>query len=351
MRSVGWTASERWWSACFTEPLAGLIERLEACNIVVEDIVVDTLLLGGSIDADRGSGTHGLALLDERHISLAVLNSSSGELAQIHNAASPATPDVEQVKRQIAGVALSSAASCAHWKVLTYRAEGVPAELLQAFAADGVTAEAVDRPASLELIHNAALSADVAVNLRSGALASPGQWLPVQRRLQRCAVALAVFLLIFCVRLRFQNLACVHGAEELRPLRSAVYAEVYPGESAPPEAALRLRSERIKLEGLTDATGGDGGEPRRPGSAVLEFMQGVAEHIPAKLKLHVTELMADDESMTVAGRTSSHGAAGDLVQALNRAPGLAAEPPRTKLRKDGTVDFRMTIVRSTEADD
>ena len=77
------------------------------------------------------------------------------------------------------------------------------------------------------------------------------------------------------------------------------------------------------------------------GRQPLELLLRLTEHIPPNLKLHVTNIVVDDTNFKIVGQTTDHGAAGHLVQALNEMTGCEVDPPRTKLRKDRTVEFQI----------
>ena len=84
---------------------------------------------------------------------------------------------------------------------------------------------------------------------------------------------------------------------------------------------------------------------RASGLASLELLHTITANVPPKTKLHVDEVLLDEAGVRVSGQTTSHNAAGEIVQRLNTVAGLAVDPPRTKLRRDKTVDFRLHVRR------
>lgn len=132
----------------------------------------------------------------------------------------------------------------------------------------------------------------------------------------------------------------------LQPEIAEAYAAAFAGASPPPGAAIRLRSERIKLQGLT---GTDHSSPvlNTAGLIAFELLHAATAAIPPGMKLNLSEVIIEEDELRFAGQTTSHEAAGDWVSALNQAGTLTAEPPRTKLRPDKTVDFRIRATRAT----
>jgi hypothetical protein len=140
------------------------------------------------------------------------------------------------------------------------------------------------------------------------------------------------------------------AAAALRPERDRIYASVFPGATPPPGAALRVQSERIKLSGLTEE-GGPALPAQTSGLAALEVLHTVSASIPEQMRLFVQEIVLEPGEVRLSGLTTSHEAAGEFVQAMNKLSDLEVEPPRTKLRPDKTVDFRMTARRKGEVDE
>jgi hypothetical protein len=158
-------------------------------------------------------------------------------------------------------------------------------------------------------------------------------------------MAAALLLFATAIQLTLQNHKYGKSFDQLNALRADVYAGVFPGVPTPAGAAFRLRSECIKLEGLTQQGPIERSDLTPDSLQAFDLLHDVTVAIPAELKLYVTEISLDDGGIRLAGQTTSHAAAGDLVRRLNAVPGIAVHPPRTKLRKDHTVDFRIRATR------
>ena len=211
----------------------------------------------------------------------------------------------------------------------------------------GCSIDVVSTPVALRQLQDAAAHADGPPNLRQGELASPSRWLPIWKRLNWCVAAVAIFLVVLGVRLRADNMRYNEAVRDLLPLRAGIYENVFPDETPPPTAALRLRSECIKLEGLTERGDSTRPDPNSSGLAAFQLLHIVMANMPASLRLHVREITLDSLGLRFSGQTTGHGVAGDLVQQLNQVPGITVDPARTKMRKDGTVDFLIRVTRNT----
>jgi hypothetical protein len=128
-----------------------------------------------------------------------------------------------------------------------------------------------------------------------------------------------------------------------------LYASAFPGQPVPPGAALRLRSERLKLAALTGPA--DLASKPEDALATLQILHAVNTHIPENMKLFINEIVLEPDELHLAGQTTSHDAAGLLVKSLNQSPGLEADPPRTKLRPDKTTDIRLVARKKVEPND
>jgi hypothetical protein len=153
------------------------------------------------------------------------------------------------------------------------------------------------------------------------------------------------------IHLRVERTSYAATIDHLTARRTQIYQRAFPEKAVPPGAALRLRSECIKLEGLTERATIETPDLKPSSLETFDLLHDVTAAIPADLKLHVNEIQVDDRGIRLAGQTTSHTAAGKLVQELSAIPSLTVEPPRTKLRKDRTVDFRIRAERGNHGND
>jgi hypothetical protein len=198
-----------------------------------------------------------------------------------------------------------------------------------------------DVPSGVMRLLEAAGRATDLPDFRTGPLTRPGRTDQVRRRLRHCAVVLAVLLMVLGVRFEGAIAALESATVGLRPERDRLYAEVFPSEAASAGAAMRIRSERKKLEGMTDAKF-TAENVHIAGLELLSLWSRIVARLPSDLRLNISELSLEQGVVRIAGRTRSHTEAGRLVQSMNAIEQLDAEPPRTKLLRDGTVDFRLS---------
>jgi hypothetical protein len=158
-------------------------------------------------------------------------------------------------------------------------------------------------------------------------------------------------MLLIGTSLRIDNRRYETAASELRPLGEAAYTRVFPDAVVPVGASLRLRSERISVEGLTQGSGPGVAAVRDSALETFQLLHAVTANVPPEVKLHVDEITLDSQGLKLAGRTTSHHAAGELVRTLNLNTDLSVAPPRTKLRTDKTVDFSIRATRGDAEDD
>lgn len=323
-----------------TEPIRSLLATLEQCDVFVESVQVDALFTDGVGETTQEAGAVGRLLIDESHATVAIFGSASAAPTVVRSVVTD-SQDASAATRHVVDTLVTSPLPCNEWQVLSLHGDDGQSDVTTALLQSGFNAVELPSRESIQRTLDGAAMRDPAINLRRGELTYAGRWSSVQRRGVTCLAALALLLVAFGVKLRIENIRIAHGLDELRPKRSEIYAQVYPGETVPPEAALRLRSERIKLEGLTDDGRDTGIKSSDNGLALFSWLSGIVEQISADLKVNVTEILVDRRSVRLSGRTTSHGKAGELVQAINNVPPLAADPPQTKLRQDRTVDFRI----------
>ena len=328
----------------FTEALHAFLDELENNHICVDLVMVDALLLSQNRDIRSGMKERGFLLIDRERITIVLPSDRQCDVEPCRTLGLPSDQPTGFVQNRVLNTVLMLHKPCVEWHLLPLSTRDDLAEITGAIESEVGRVRVHSEQSALAWILDAATIAENAIDLRRGELASARRWAPIHRRILGCAVAAATFLLILAIRLCIDNLSYAAAANELRPLRNQIYQTVFPDADPSPAAALRLRSERIKLEALTDR--GDVKARDLSSSALdtFELLHKVMAHIPVDLKVHVNDIVLDDQGIRLAGQTTGHGAAGDLVRQLNKAPGLTVDPPRTKLRKDGTVDFRVRAV-------
>lgn len=334
-----------------TEPLSGLLAELERSRVFVEAIYVDALVLSDCGAPETEPGGSGIILLDAGHMTLTGFNSTSDGPTVVRSVVLSSESGSSAADHVVTAIDILPV-SFRHWHVLDLGSGDEVCRVRDVVAEAGFGATCTFRAESAQRLLDAAATDGHEVDLRRDRLSFPGRWASVQRRLTACLATVLVLLVVIGFKFRIDNTVVARGIDALVPIRNEIYAQAFPGQTPPPEAALRLRSERIKLEGLTHQ--GDEKTEIRSGNGLqlFELMHEILNQLPDDLKIAISEILLDERALSFKGRTTSHGQAGKLVHALNQIPTISAEPPNTKLRKDQTVDFRINArVQRTPTND
>lgn len=325
--------------AVCTEPLRSFLNQLESERILVHSVHVDSML---SLDCDEKEGgrqASGEALLDLGRLSLHIPHSEGADGA---NGRTMLLGEARRDSAILTNICTLMATSCVpimNWRILTLSSEADSNEVSDMLQSAGATTTMYSSDGSIDLLMEAAAAAPESLNLRRGALRFAGRWDKVLQQATRCAVCIAVLIASITLTGFVTAHRLSRGVEGMRPIKSELYQQVFPKTTMPPGAALRVRSERIKLQALTRQGGVSVAPFNKAPMDPLAGLHDIAAVIPKDLRLFVTELVVDEDGATMAGRTIAHSAVGDLVQALNTISGMQFDPPRTKLRPDKTVDF------------
>lgn len=323
-----------------TEPLYGLLAELERGRIFVEAIYVDAMVLSASEGHAADTDGSGVILLDDRHMTFAGFNHTSDGPVVVRSVVLPSESGFVSADQVVTAIAILPV-SFPHWHVLDLSSGEQVRRVRDVLAEAGLGVTRTSRDESVQRILDAAAKSGHDVDLRRDSLSFSGRWASVRRRLTACLATLLVLLAVLGFKFRIDNSVVAKSIDGLVPIRNGIYVQAFPGQAPPPEAALRLRSERIKLEGLTDRGDTKSDIQSGNGLQLFELMHDILNQIPGDLKIAISEVLLDERTVSFTGRTTSHGQAGRLVSALNQIPAISAEPPNTKLRKDKTVDFRI----------
>ena len=128
-----------------------------------------------------------------------------------------------------------------------------------------------------------------------------------------------------------------------------LYTQSFPGRPVPPGIALRIASERIRLEGLTRSANPDSTRNALlPAQTVPEELRHLIAAIPTDVRLFVQDLQLDDHHLTLRGTARSHAEAERIASALRDAHGWVPSPPRSDVRRGGGVGFALHARRGTD---
>lgn len=160
--------------------------------------------------------------------------------------------------------------------------------------------------------------------------------------LTRPAAVLAVFLAALVVH---QHVHRVQVADTLRALDAAMaqeYQRVFPDADVPAGPALRLASERLRLERLTRTESKNAKATdviNRDRLAPLSILRDWGALLPDDLRIHVVEASVDDHAVSLLGQTREHRDAERVSECLDRLASWSARPPHTSRLKSGGVEF------------
>ncbi|MCC7291864.1 MAG: hypothetical protein IT449_07375 [Phycisphaerales bacterium] len=305
--------------AVATEPMRALLSAMERQGVSVEHIFVDAVVVG--LQAKEGEGkaaildrrwTRGFTLDDEWPLPL--LFGSSDEHPP--RTSDPRWPSENQ----------------GSWELLDLRETGPLPESDR---------ELVESDAALRRIAHAVCNLEE-TDLRVGALASRGRWSHVEKRAQ-LALTSAILLLVAVLAGLHQKAASLSDqAASLEHAQLQVYRQVYPVEALPPGAALRLASERKRLEGLTRSSEQ---VPDSPAQEPLDAFRGFVAELPPDVRIFLDQIRLDENQMALRGTTAEHRDAERIAEALSRVPGIESRPPRTTRLSEGGVEFSVLARR------
>ncbi|MEK6674123.1 MAG: hypothetical protein AABZ47_00545 [Planctomycetota bacterium] len=214
-------------------------------------------------------------------------------------------------------------------------------------ARDDVASDAVGEPRTLysqdaiDLIAVAAATVS-SPDLRTGALLGRKHRDQVTRLTHHVLIAGILLLITWCTQLVWNQQTLRQHLEAVRAEQLRVYSDVFQATQLPPAAALRLASERIRLEGLTQAKAP---LPNTKTSSPLDGFRDFVAALPDDIRVMLLDARLDEAQWTLRGQTVEHRDAERIVETLNAHAGLQAKPPRTTRLPSGGVEF--TVVAAS----
>lgn len=178
-------------------------------------------------------------------------------------------------------------------------------------------------------------------NLARDALAPPSRRTDLLLAWRRAAVVAAAALLVLSVGLAVHRARLQARIGEIDRWQGAVFTELFPGQTVPAGVAMRLASERKRLEGLTLSSG-----PQMPERTdALAVMHQIVASLPPDLRLDLQEVRIENGNVTLRGRTRDHRGAEQLAAAVNKSGSLQCASPQTERQSDGGVLFYLHAQR------
>ncbi|NUQ11346.1 MAG: hypothetical protein HUU26_03320 [Gemmatimonadaceae bacterium] len=311
-----------------TQPVRQLLTALEREGVTVEHLLVDTVVVASRADDDRV-----ILIRDERWLRGCTVATEGGRDFVLR--ASPA--ELGAVLAEWTG----SDESPRPATVLDLR-RAVPEGSHPPLETH---IESVGRDAAIEQLARAAAGMEDG-DLRVGPLGARGRWSHVEQRAQ-AALAAAILLLVGVLAgLHVRSRALNEQVADLYSAQLKVYGTVFPVDTLPAGAALRLASERKRLEGLTRPSPA---APRGPEAEPLDVFRGFVAALPADVRVYLEQARLDETQVSLRGRTAEHRDAERIVEALGKVPGVVVRPPRTTRLADGGVEFSILARRAGDA--
>lgn len=222
------------------------------------------------------------------------------------------------------------------WKVLDVAAgEAAPVSV------EGVAVDHLAGEAAVDAIVCHLASKNPFVDLAAGTLAGGRSRHTVARLTGQCLAAAIVLALVTAVGMYVKTRQIDGRIVALEEAQGTAYHTVFPAGELPPGAALRLASERIRLEGLTRK--GDASAGLVASGPLVRLREAVAA-LPADVRVLLTESRIDEQQFLLRGQTAEHRDAERIAEAVAAVPGIEVRPPRTTRLKSGGVDFTIVAV-------
>jgi hypothetical protein len=174
------------------------------------------------------------------------------------------------------------------------------------------------------------------IELRRDGLGTPDPYRTVRGPLKFAAIAAAA-LAVACIG-GFSYRACRYDqlAAQQQECQTAIFRQIFPGQSTPLGIRSRLESEHTKLAGLK----GDSMQ-LPPQTSALAVLYDVLAAMPGDVRYRFHEVRLDRQRVYLDGEVLSHGDADKISSGL-RNRGFQVQPPRTQQLSDHDISVRIT---------
>ncbi len=326
-----------------TAPVRKLLDRLAEARVLVESVHPDAFVAPAA--APDINGRHGVILLDASHMALVTHGARRRQPRLLCSRLIGGGAVEESWPTLIDGTRASDVAA---WSVLDLRNDANddrPNRWPDLRITRVGRAEAIDR-----LHRSAAARTHLLPDLRHGPLACTGRWGSLARSALWCTALAAALLLVWTTDLHRQRRQYDEVNHELRARQTAVFEELFPGQAVPRDPALRLASERIRIEGLTRVTPGQADAQASPTDryAALDTLRDLAGRLPDDVRVLLIDWDFDGDQLSLRGRTRDHRDAERIADCVGRVPGIQARPPRTSRLEAGGVEFSIRARRDAD---
>lgn len=175
------------------------------------------------------------------------------------------------------------------------------------------------------------------IDLARGGIGLGGTMHRVQRPLRAAAVAAAVFLLVLSAGMFVRGWQYREIARQHLQAQHEVFRNTFPSQAIPIDVTSRLASEERKLRVLN----GGGAADAPPRASALVILRDTLSHLPAKVRVRLSELRLAEDGVSLKGEARSHADAEALAAAL-QAGGFAVTLPKTEQVGMMGVNFTMS---------
>ncbi len=330
-------------AAVATEPMRRLLDALSRRGVNVESIAIDAVEAPANA-ADEHSSS--VAIVDTRWVRAAVVqgyNAVHGLTAFGIGDEPGCTGITDALQRR----RMIDKEQDGKWLILELAGQNPPRETVKFELERSAQGRSLLADDAVDAIATAVASRPLRLNLRTGALAGRRH---VERTLQlvhQCAVLALALVLLWIGGMELHRRVLTQNLSAVNTARLATYREVFVGKRLPPGAALRLASERIRLEGLTSSReASTGGSSTAPRLDPLDGLRNVVEGLPSDVRVMLLGARLDEKQWTLRGQTMNHRDAERIVEAINSIPGVQCRPPRTTRLRMGGVEF--SIIATTK---
>ena len=312
-----------WGIAVRTDDVSPLVAALDRSGLNVERITLDVF---DALATRVAASANRLIWCDTRHLS--VLDLQAGKVVNLRCVRFRPVDSADDYAQLIESVGISSGEACVPFNLAI--AGRIPHEWLESLRVRlGSTMPTSPAP------HTA--TSVTPFNLARDALRPHRLHSGIIRSGRRCAVAVTIAGLIMMASFLVHSRQTRSELKAITIWEQEQFKRVFPDQPIPGNIALRMTSERRRLEGLTGSGNPQALDLFDAMVALAQFVQA----IPVTLKLDVDELRMSPRGLLLRGRTLDHRGGEQMAAAFSEIPGAACPAPRTERQSDGTVRFAL----------
>lgn len=237
---------------------------------------------------------------------------------------------------------LTDGSTPARWTILDLADVNAAPAIQRALGGDEATVSYVSSDEAANNLACTAVSGPLPVDLRTGSLAARGRWDRVTRLSEQSLLCALLVLMIWIGGMYAHTWTLRAHLAAVATARLETYRRVFDADRLPPGAAMRLASERIRLEGLTSTGRSRVATDPRSRPRPLEVLRNWVANLPSDIRVLLTNARLEGDHMSLRGQTTSHRDAERIVEAVNTIPGLQARSPRTARLETGGVEYSIT---------